>query len=57
MQQGPAGEECFIYLFHQFRRQQRHKRLAGKLLTETWIDPDEQLEINQVESHPMDLIK
>jgi hypothetical protein len=35
-------------MFHQFRRQQRHKRLYGKPLTETWIDPVERLEINQI---------
>lgn len=34
--------------FHQFRRQQRHKRLYGKPLIETWIDPVERLEINQI---------
>jgi hypothetical protein len=34
--------------FHQFRRQQRHKRLYGKPLLETWIDPVERLEINQI---------
>jgi hypothetical protein len=34
--------------FHQFRRQQRHKQLYGKPLIETWIDPVERLEINQV---------
>ena len=34
--------------FHQFRRQQRHKQLYGKPLAETWIDPVERLEINQV---------
>jgi len=34
--------------FHQFRRQQRHKQLYGKPLVETWIDPVERLEINQV---------
>ena len=35
-------------LFHQFRRQQRHKQLYGKPLAETWIDPVERLEINQI---------
>lgn len=34
--------------FHQFRRQRRHKQLYGKPLVETWIDPVERLEINQV---------
>jgi hypothetical protein len=34
--------------FHQFRRQQRHKQLYGQPLIETWIDPVERLEINQV---------
>jgi len=34
--------------FHQFRRQQRHTRLYGKPLIETWIDPVERLEINQI---------
>ena len=34
--------------FHQFRRQRRHKQLYGKPLNETWIDPVERLEINQV---------
>jgi hypothetical protein len=34
--------------FHQFRRQRRHKQLYGKPLIETWIDPVERLEINQV---------
>ncbi len=35
-------------LFHQFRRQHRHKQLYGKPLAETWIDPVERLEINQI---------
>jgi hypothetical protein len=34
--------------FHQFRRQRRHKQLYGKPLLETWIDPVERLEINQI---------
>jgi hypothetical protein len=34
--------------FHQFRREQRHKQLYGKPLIETWIDPVERLEINQI---------
>jgi hypothetical protein len=34
--------------FHQFRRERRHKQLYGKPLIETWIDPIERLEINQV---------
>jgi len=34
--------------FHQFRRAQRHKQLYGKPLAETWIDPVERLEINQI---------
>ena len=34
--------------FHQFRREQRHKRLYGKPLIETWINPVERLEINQI---------
>jgi hypothetical protein len=34
--------------FHQFRRQHRHKQLYGKPLTETWINPVERLEINQI---------
>ena len=32
--------------FHCFRRQQRHQRLYGRPLNETWIDPAERLEIN-----------
>jgi hypothetical protein len=34
--------------FHRFRRQRRHKQLYGKPLNETWIDPVERLEINQI---------
>ncbi len=34
--------------FHRFRRQRRHKQLYGKPLKETWIDPVERLEINQI---------
>jgi hypothetical protein len=34
--------------FHHFRRQRRHKQLYGKPLNETWIDPVERLEINQI---------
>jgi hypothetical protein len=34
--------------FHRFRRQQRHRRLYGRPLNETWIDPAERLEINQL---------
>jgi hypothetical protein len=34
--------------FHQFRRQRRHQQLYGKPLLETWIDPVERLEINQI---------
>lgn len=34
--------------FHRFRRQQRHRRLYGRPLNETWIDPIERLEINQL---------
>lgn len=32
--------------FHRFRRQQRHQRLYGRPLKETWIDLAERLEIN-----------
>ena len=34
--------------FHEFRRQRRHKLLYGKPLNQTWIDPVERLEINQL---------
>jgi hypothetical protein len=34
--------------FHRFRRQRRHRQLYGKPLNETWIDPVERLEINQI---------
>ena len=34
--------------FHQFRRQRCHRLLYGKPLNETWIDPVERLEINQI---------
>ncbi|OGO46554.1 MAG: hypothetical protein A2W37_06930 [Chloroflexi bacterium RBG_16_63_12] len=34
--------------FHHFRRQRRHQQLYDKPLNETWIDPVERLEINQI---------
>lgn len=34
--------------FHRFRRQRCHRLLYGKPLNETWIDPVERLEINQI---------
>jgi hypothetical protein len=34
--------------FHQFRRQRRHKQLYGQPLRETWVDPIERLETNQL---------
>ena len=41
-----ANENNDWEAFHRFRRQQRHQRLYGRPLNETWIDPAERLEIN-----------
>jgi hypothetical protein len=43
-----ANENGDWEAFHTFRRQRRHRQLYGKPLQETWVDPLERLEINQI---------